>query len=499
MDIMNSINSQTLKSYLDFSKDKDLFKKIDISENFDECKINIALPSIEEFLTNINSNDYKSFFATIFNFIDNSDTIKININDDIETLESFNTIEEISQFAYQFDRSNKEGFLEIVMNKNSHEYTTIYFMDNFIDFLNKTENISFIFELFEKHNNKFKVLSEQDFNIKTNSFYFSSPQNFDPLVIFENKNEEKLKKINENCHFGNAALIKFLPEDFYYKFNDSFSNLNFKNLFERLSMALLLRVFSDVSEFNENKLIYKMFGYKTIQHQYDLISIKTNFLNDYYQSYSDLFFDNSNFIDKIGLARNVISLHTVNQDFTNIKGDIYSSIKSNYNIYLKENIKKYIDLKNKITDKLFAISNSFDNLVDEFSKSFKSSFYTLSTIFLSLILLKLIKGNSSHTQIFTFEVYLFLVAVLFAMYLFKKYVLFELSQKQARLFEQYEQLKNQYISLLDKSDLDELLMYDNFKEKNNKYINEQTEQYSKYWNRTLLVYFIIFTFLTICT
>ena len=85
------------------------------------------------------------------------------------------------------------------------------------------------------------------------------------------------------------------------------------------------------------------------------------------------------------------------------------------------------------------------------------------------------------------------------MYLFKKYVLFELSQKQARLFEQYEQLKNQYISLLDKSDLDELLMYDNFKEKNNKYINEQTEQYSKYWNKTLLVYFIIFTFLTICT
>ncbi len=499
MDIMNSINNQTLKNYLDSSKDNNLFKEIHISENFDECKINIALPSIEEFLTNINSDDYKNLFSIIFSFIDNSDTIKININDSVETLETFNTLEEISEFTYQFDRSNKDGFLEIIMHKNSHEYTTIYFMDSFIEFLNKTENISFIFELFEKHNNKFKVLSEQNFYVKTNNFYFASAQNYDPLVILENKNEEKLKKINENCHFGNAASIKFLPEDFYYKFNDSFSNQNFKNLFERLSMALLLRVFSDVSEFNENKLIYKMFGYKTIQHQYDLISIKTNFLNDYYQSYSDLFFDNSNFIDKIGLARNVISLHTVNQDFTNIKGDIYSSIKSNYNIYLKESIKKYIDLKNKITDKLFAISNSFDNLVDEFSKSFKSSFYTLSTIFLSLILLRLIKGNTSHIPIFTFEVYLFLVAVLFAMYLFKKYVLFELSQKQARLFEQYEQLKNQYISLLDKSDLDELLMYDNFKEKNNKYINEQTEQYSKYWNKTLLVYFIIFTFLTICT
>ncbi|MDD2509292.1 MULTISPECIES: hypothetical protein [Aliarcobacter] len=494
---MNSISNQTLKNYLYSSKDKNLFKEVYISENFDECKINIELPSIEDFLTNINSNNYKDLFSTIFSFIDNSDTIKININDSIETLETFNSLEEISKYRYQFDRSNKEGILEIIMHKNSHEYTTIYFMDSFIEFLNKTANISFIFELFEKHNKKFKVLSEQNFYVKTNNFYFASAQNYDSLVIIENNNEEKLKKINENCHFGNAASIKFLPEDFYYKFNDSFSNQNFKNLFERLSMVLLLRVFADVSEFNDNKLIYKMFGYKTIQHQYDLMSIKTNFLNDYYQSYSDLFFDNSNFIDKIGLARNVISLHTVNQDFTNIKGDIYSSIKSNYNIYLKENIKKYIDLKNKITDKLFAISNSFDNLVDEFSKSFKSSFYTLSTIFLSLILLKLIKGNTSHIPIFTFEVYLFLIAVLFAMYLFKKYILFELSQKKSRLFEQYEQLKNQYISLLDKSDLDELLMYNNFKEKNDTYITEQTKQYSKYWNRTLFVYFIVFTFLTI--
>lgn len=498
MDTMNSINNQTLKNYLDSFKDKNLFQKITIIEDFDECKIHINLLSIEEFLTNINSDDYKVFFTTLFTFIDNSDTVKININDDIDILETFNTIKEISEFTYQFDRTNKEGIIEIIFNKNSQEYKTIYFMDSFIEYLNKTENISFIFELFEKHNKKFKVLSEQDFNIRTNTFYFASIENFDTQITFENKKEDKLKKINENCHFGNAASIRFLPEDFYYKFDNSFSNQNFKNLFERLAMALLLRVFSDVSEFNENKLIYKMFGYKTIQHQYDLISIKTNFLNDYYQSYKDLFFDNSNFIDKIGLARNVISLHTVNQDFTNIKGDIYASIKSNYNIYLKENIKKYIDLKNKITDKLFAISNSFDNLIDEFSKSFKSSFYTLSTIFLSLILLKLIKGTTSHIPIFTFEVYLFLLAVLFAMYLFKKYVLFELSQKKARLFEQYEQLKNQYISLLDKSDLDELLMYDNFKEKNNKYINEQTKQYSKYWNRTLFVYFIVFTFLTIC-
>lgn len=495
MDIMSLKNNQTLKSYLDFTKDENLFQQINIFEDFDECKINITLASIEEFLININSNGHKEFFETIFSFIDDSDTIKININDDVETLEAFNTLQEIFEFKYQHDRLDKSGILEIVIHKNSHEYIAIYSMDNFIQYLNETKNVNFIFELFEKNNKIFKVLSEEDVDIKTNSFYFASPQNFQNGVSFEDRNGEKLKKINENCHFGNATSVKFLPEDFYYKFGNSFSNQNLKNLFERLSMALLLRVFSDVSEFDEDRLIFKMFGYKTIQHEYDFMSIQTNFVNDYYQSYNDLFFDNSNFIDKIGLARNVISLHSVNQDFTNIKGDIYASIKSNYNIYLKENIKKYIDLKNKITDKLFTISNSFDNLVDEFSKSFKSSFYTLSTIFLSLILLQLMKGNTSSVSILTLEVYVFLIAVLFAMYLFKKYVIFELSEKKNRLFQQYEQLKNQYISLLDENDLDELLMYDNFKEKNNAYINKQRNQYSKYWNITLLGYLTVFTFL----
>jgi len=48
---------------------------------------------------------------------------------------------------------------------------------------------------------------------------------------------------------------------------------------------------------------------------------------------------------------------------------------------------------------------------------------------------------------------------------------------------------------LDENDLDELLMYDNFKEKNNAYINKQRNQYSKYWNITLLGYLTVFTFL----
>lgn len=96
------------------------------------------------------------------------------------------------------------------------------------------------------------------------------------------------------------------------------------------------------------------------------------------------------------MARNVISLHVVEDDFTKIKGNIESSIKSNYNIYLKENVKKYIDVKNKINDSIFSLTNKFDDATGNLISSFKTSFYTLASLLISLILFKVLKVLLLH-------------------------------------------------------------------------------------------------------
>ena len=69
--------------------------------------------------------------------------------------------------------------------------------------------------------------------------------------------------------------------------------------------------------------------------------------DEFYKIYRWIFQD-SNEYDKIELTRHVISIHCKYSDILNIDEKTFLSIKSNYNIYLKENVDKYIELKNLV-------------------------------------------------------------------------------------------------------------------------------------------------------
>lgn len=495
---MSLVSKQDIDNYLKSNILCD-FTKVKIIETFEIFKLIIPIDSIEKLFENINTEQYLNLFKIFFDMssTEKNDKSCVKVLGNEECLKSFETLNEIENFKYNYDLLNddKAGELELNILKNGDKYTTIYSLNDLTVYLNDEKTITDIFKLFFNSTKTFKVITNESFSIKTKSFYFYSHDKFDDCKL--TPNDEVLKKINENSHFANAASIKFLPEDFYYKFDDTFLCKNFQVLLEKLTLSLLLRVFADISEFDGNKLFYKLFGYKTIQCTYQFPELNTKCVHDYFDSYNDLFLDTTNFISKIGLARNVISLHIVNQDFTDIKGNIQSSIKSNYNIYLKENVKKYIDIKDKITDKLFTLSKGFDAIIEDLSKSFKSTFYTLTTILLSLILLKLIKGTANTSlEVFTVEVYFFLVALLGAMYLFKLYTVSEMEQRKNRLFEQYKQLKKRYVSLLDEEDLNEIFGYDEFESQNNTYIQKQKDTYDTFWDLSLLSYLLVFTGLT---
>jgi hypothetical protein len=240
-----------------------------------------------------------------------------------------------------------------------------------------------------------------------------------------------------------------------------------------------------------------MYGYKTIKKDYSFTALRAEHIDDYFQSYKEVFNSSSNAHDKIGLSRNVISLHVINDDFTNIEGNICNSIRSNYNIYLKENVKKYIDVKNKITDTLFDLSSKFDHAADDLSASLKSSFYTLATLFISIMLLKFLKASNQNVNIFSFEIYVFLIIILIGMYIFKLYTIFETREKTKRLTQLYKQLKEQYKDILDEKDLDQIFTQSNFNTINVEYTNKKITKYNTYWNTTLLLYFLILTVATI--
>lgn len=478
-----------------------LSSNIRLEENFDSFIVTLNDVSIDDFLSNLSN--YSQLFSPFFDIKDSNDTLRITAKNSVNNIQTFDSIEQITSYTYGDDYEDEMGIIEIKISKlNNTDYLTIYSLDLFTKFLSD-KNIEDIFKLFfsfEKR--KFKILDGSHYNFHTAYFVFADSINFDNKTnqILKNLDlsdrEKKLKKINENTHFANASSIKFLPEDFYIINKSSNEALN--KLFDKLTLTLVLRVFADISEFTKNQLGYKMYGYKTIKKEYDFISFDSEFIEDYFKSYEEIFNAHTSVSDKIGLARNVISLHVVEDDFTKIKGNIESSIKSNYNIYLKENVKKYIDVKNKINDSIFSLTNKFDDATGNLISSFKTSFYTLASLLISLILFKVLKSSSTTFDLFSIEVFLFLCPVLIAMYLFKKYNIYEIKETKKRLISRYEQLKSQYKDILDNDDLKQIFEQHDFEAININFIDNQISKYNKYWNITLISYFLFFFIGTFC-
>lgn len=478
-----------------------LSSNISLEENFESFIMTLKGVSIDDFLSNLSN--YSQLFSPFFDTKDSNDTLRIMLKNNVNNIQTFDSIEQMANYRYGDDYEDERGIIEIKISKlNTTDYLTIYSIDLFVKFLGQ-KNIEEVFKWFSSfEKRKFKILDSNHYNFHTAYFVFADSINFDNKTNQTIKNldlanrETKLKKINENTHFANASSIKFLPEDFYIVNKSSNEALN--KLFDKLTLTLVLRVFADISEFTRNQLVYKMYGYKTIKKEYDFVSFDTEFLEDYFKSYEEIFNTHTSVSDKIGLARNVISLHVVEDDFTNIKGNIESSIKSNYNIYLKENVKKYIDVKNKINDSIFSLTNKFDDAIGNLISSFKTSFYTLASLLISLILFKVLKSSSTTFDLFSIEVFLFLCPVLIAMYLFKKYNIYEIKETKKRLISRYEQLKSQYKDILDNNDLKHIFQQHDFEAININFIDAQISKYNKYWNITLISYFLFFFVGTFC-
>ncbi len=452
------INIESLIEKLNISK---TIKNID--ENFNFLTICTDSFPLDDFLSSFENHHH--LLIPFLKLVDLSDKIEIQILNAIDEsiIVSFIEIDSLVNYIYGDEYEDTDGIIKIIITKNCNnsDYLTIYSLTYLTNFLEK-KNLELIFDFFSNAPKKFKILDGESQIFSTKKFVFADSANFenrtDYIVEQNNKfyNNEKYNKIMENCHFANSSKIKFLPEDFYI--SSKSKNEAFNKLFNKLSLSLILSVFSNTSEFKDDSLSYKMYGYKAIKSDYTFKELKTTFIKDYFDSYEEVFNNLATISDKIGLARNIITLHIVDNDFTEMQGSIYASIKSNYNIYLKENVKKYIDVKNKIADTLFSLSTKFDNAVDDLTSSFRSSFYTLATLLVSIILYKVIKttATTAASSLFTIEVFLFLFSILIAMFIFKKYVVFEINEKNKRFSTQYEQLKNQYRDILDPDDLKQI-------------------------------------------
>ncbi|EUD01857.1 MULTISPECIES: hypothetical protein [Providencia] len=467
---------------------------VSVCDDFHKCQANYKIQS-----TNMNDNgaslfqsvtetcnNYNLNFDINFNF-DGYDPILITNKTSLTTLH-----DNIYNIKNNFDFLDAEPSeldstisIDITIYKDeaiSRRNTThIFDYESFFSNFNSGKELQFLFKLKDFNvNEKIQFIlwnSETSFN--TCSLYFTSAYNH---INYSSENIDRqslISKRNKSCHFTFDSELKFIPDDFKLLTNCPYESI--KLLFDKLLITLSLVYLSDYSDLKleSNEVIFKLKGYRLINNTILINEITSESLHIIYDIYSWVYTD-GNFIDKLGLARNIISLYTKENDITKLSDGVLKSIESGYDIYLKENVKQYIEIKNKISEFLISQSDKASDITKNMFSSLKSSFWSIITFFLSIFLIRILLSKS-YSGAITLEVVvvtLFFVAFSFVyLYLSLK----EVNEEKDRLLNRYDTIRDRYKDLLNEDDLKNIINTEELKSNDKDYIDGRKKTYTKTW------------------
>lgn len=261
----------------------------------------------------------------------------------------------------------------------------------------------------------FYLLEDDICSFKTEGFYFSHNREEKPHIV------NCLEDIRENVYWGNLDVYKLTPLYFHITQRSNVENI-FQETFDVLSAVFSLCSILDIVSLNakDGKLVYKLCGYKNINGELNIdnsFSLLKNTENEYFKIFRWIYIGEGNKTDKIGIARNVLSLFIANDNIA-IEDNVFISIQSSFKTYLKENLDKYVAIRNQIYQELDAIISLSSAVKKDFLEGFKHNLLACITFFFSTIVLEVLGGNSKSYFLFTKEVCILCYAVFFISFLY---------------------------------------------------------------------------------
>ena len=395
-------------------------------------------------------------FSTVFSLIPTRDVMQITLlidTGDTVIIRSDSAFPS-EAFAMAIEDIDEETVIEIHIEVNKRIENNIFSVYSFESFTSDLleHDIKEIFDFFahslrDKEFLIFEVL-EGNYFFTTETLAFVSKGNSIFNSDFQRLN--RLKLCNEASNFYNKSVYELIPDDFFIKIN--FDGNPLSNLFDTLCAALSLAYLSSSATITEdNGLNIQILGQRKIEFTYAFSTLSAN--PEFYRIYRWIYTD-GNPVDKAILARNIISLHCKYSTLADLDSKTLSSIQSNYQIYLKDSVTQYIELKNKLADFICnVISKTGDHvtmLLDDLKKNLIAIFVFLFTVILANIV-----SNQPLGNIFTQEITAILEVVIAGSVIYLVICHIESRYKLHKLESSYYQLKNNYQNLLSDVDLQE--------------------------------------------
>lgn len=416
-------------------------------------------------------------------------TISIIVNDMDPAILYSKKLESIDEFittlsAYK-EAKHKDSpikfYIKVIKNIDDQNAVTIYSFETFMEFLEKN-NPSSLFNYFHKllttrHTISFYTYDTSD-SFYTKSLFFMS----DTDLPFDRK--PRLEKRNEVCNLLMANENYLTPDDFLLVKRSKNEKLN--SLLDNLCSLLSLIYLSNFSNLLSDRLIVKMTGYKSIE---NTILYPKELPKIYYRIY-EWTYSEGNINDKIEIARNIITLHAKNNDLLKVNDSTYDSIKSGHKLYLKENVEKYLEVKNKVTEFIVNESQKTSNIINSLSTSFTSNSFVFLSFFISVIVINSLSSSDNFSNIFSWDITYISYALISISLLYLLFKYWEINQEADKLFSDLSFLKTNYSDVLEEDDLDRILPTEVGKE-HKKLLSKKLKVYFSLWVTEICIIFVL--------
>lgn len=326
------------------------------------------------------------------------------------------------------------------------------------------------------------------FSTRTMAFESSDDAVFKPKVV----RSQRLGACKETSYFYNMNVFEIIPDDFIIEGIVRAGN-SLKPLFGKIATILSLVYVASSAAISEDAVNVQISGQRRTSHELNLNSIHED--EKWISIYSWIFTD-GNPTDKALIAHNVISLHCKYEVLLNLDAAIFDAIKTNYNLYLRNNVSQYLDMKRDIAKFIQNIVAQVGDYAVAILGKFKANLVAIFGFLFTVVLTK-VGGSQKWDDIFTRHT-IYLIEVFVAGSLVYLLICFyETRYKLKKTKQGYYELKENYKDVLSDAEIKDAFKEDILLKDTEKSVRKGMIGWSSIWGGLLVLVIIIIEVFTI--
>jgi len=300
---------------------------------------------------------------------------------------------DIDDHLRYYETTNDLGFKLVVWKVAADGRLSVFDLNAFGKCLNETELVDSLTALSNLASNGmvFECFEDDVIPFGSPTIKFAQAGADSVALVSSEGRAEIFSVFSENCSVV-GMLPVFLPSDFHLSESSPYPEV--ASFFRKAVAALSIIFIANSSVLRGDVLSYKLIGYKSISGDVCSGDLQKS-LPLVYRVFGWAY-ANGGSSDRIGLARNVISLHSGSFSEIEDAGALWNAIQSNYQIYLKGNISSYLEVKSKVAELLVDASGKAHDVAQGLISSLKSCVGLLVSFVLGVVIINGIKDSNSQ-------------------------------------------------------------------------------------------------------